>query len=160
MDPMNLFSLCQNRSFPTVICSQSARPCALSFGPGEYRDVRRRADRNRCRSLPISVRRSGRLVSFNLSHTSNVKMIPILFRILAESLARRKLCSFLGAIGLVWMEMAVCVPGEEHISADPRSGALKRHYLHESTLQRVMKHAVKLAGITKHTGCPANTFGK
>lgn len=39
------------------------------------------------------------------------------------------------------------------VSTDPRSGARRRHHVHESTLQRAMKNAIKLAGITKHAGC-------
>ena len=39
------------------------------------------------------------------------------------------------------------------VSVDPRSGARRRHHIHESTLQRAVKEAVRLAGITKHAGC-------
>ncbi|MBW8036316.1 MAG: integron integrase [Planctomycetes bacterium] len=39
------------------------------------------------------------------------------------------------------------------VSADPRSGARRRHHIHESTLQRAVKKAIMLAGITKHAGC-------
>ena len=38
-------------------------------------------------------------------------------------------------------------------STDPRSGARRRHHIHESTLQRAVKKAIQLAGITKHAGC-------
>jgi site-specific recombinase XerD len=38
-------------------------------------------------------------------------------------------------------------------SADPHSGARRRHLIHESTLQRAVKKATMLAGITKHAGC-------
>jgi hypothetical protein len=37
----------------------------------------------------------------------------------------------------------------KNISTDPRSGARRRHHIHESVLQR----AVRLSGITKHVGC-------
>ncbi len=39
------------------------------------------------------------------------------------------------------------------VSTDPRSGARRRHHIHESTLQRAVKKAIMLAGITKHAGC-------
>ena len=39
------------------------------------------------------------------------------------------------------------------ISTDPRSGARRRHHVHESTLQRAVKGAVRLAEINKHVGC-------
>jgi len=35
-------------------------------------------------------------------------------------------------------------------STDPRSGLTRRHHLHESTVQREVRKAAKLAGITKH----------
>jgi integron integrase len=38
-------------------------------------------------------------------------------------------------------------------STDPRSGAQRRHHIHQSTLQRAVKKAIMLAGITKHAGC-------
>ena len=41
----------------------------------------------------------------------------------------------------------------KNVSTDPRSGARRRHHIHESTLQRAVKKAVVLAGITKHAGC-------
>ncbi|MBD3270285.1 integron integrase [Candidatus Peregrinibacteria bacterium] len=41
----------------------------------------------------------------------------------------------------------------KNVSTDPRSGARRRHHIHESTLQRAVKKAVHLAGITKHAGC-------
>jgi len=41
----------------------------------------------------------------------------------------------------------------KNISTDPRSGARKRHHIHESTLQRAVKGAVRLAGITKQASC-------
>jgi integrase len=40
-------------------------------------------------------------------------------------------------------------PGSER-SRDPRSGALRRHHLHERRLQRAFHDAVRSAGITKH----------
>jgi integron integrase len=39
------------------------------------------------------------------------------------------------------------------VSTDPRSGARRRHHVHESTLQRAVKKAIKLAEITKRAGC-------
>ena len=39
------------------------------------------------------------------------------------------------------------------ISTDPRTGARRRHHVHESTLQRAVKEAVRLAEISKHVGC-------
>jgi integron integrase len=38
------------------------------------------------------------------------------------------------------------------LSADPRSGEIRRHHLHESALQKAISHATKLAGIHKHVG--------
>ncbi len=37
-------------------------------------------------------------------------------------------------------------------SADPRSGEIRRHHLHESALQKSIAHATKMAGINKHVG--------
>jgi len=41
----------------------------------------------------------------------------------------------------------------KNISTDPRTGARRRHHIHESVLQRAVKHAVRLSGIPKHGGC-------
>jgi len=41
----------------------------------------------------------------------------------------------------------------KNISTDPRTGARRRHHIHESVLQRAVKHAVRLSGIPKHVGC-------
>jgi integron integrase len=38
------------------------------------------------------------------------------------------------------------------LSADPRSGEIRRHHLHESALQKAISHATKMAGIHKHVG--------
>ncbi len=38
-------------------------------------------------------------------------------------------------------------------SMDPRSGAYRRHHLHESVLQRAVKQGVQRTKITKHVGC-------
>jgi site-specific recombinase XerD len=39
------------------------------------------------------------------------------------------------------------------VSEDPRSKAIRRHHLHEKTLQRKIKPATMQAGITKKVGC-------
>jgi integron integrase len=39
------------------------------------------------------------------------------------------------------------------ISRDPRSGARRRHHVNEASVQRVVKRAVRAAGITKHASC-------
>lgn len=39
------------------------------------------------------------------------------------------------------------------ISRDPRSGAIRRHHLDESVLQKAVKEAMRRAGITKHGSC-------
>jgi len=41
----------------------------------------------------------------------------------------------------------------KNISTDPRSGVRRRHHIHESVVQRAVKKAVRLAGISKHVGC-------
>ncbi|MBA7590540.1 Tyrosine recombinase XerC [subsurface metagenome] len=41
----------------------------------------------------------------------------------------------------------------KNTSTDLRSGARRRHHIHESTLQRAVKGAVRLAGITKQASC-------
>jgi len=46
-----------------------------------------------------------------------------------------------------------CVFPAKNISTDPRTGARRRHHIHESVLQRTVKHAVRLSGISKHVGC-------
>ncbi len=38
-------------------------------------------------------------------------------------------------------------------SKDPRSGAVRRHHVHESTLQKAVKRAVHSAGINKRASC-------
>jgi len=40
-------------------------------------------------------------------------------------------------------------------SKDPRTGAVMKYHLHESVLQRAVKAAIRLAGITKHGNCHA-----
>ena len=42
------------------------------------------------------------------------------------------------------------------ISADPRSGIRRRHHIHESVFQKVLKRAIQKAGITKHAS--SHTF--
>ncbi|MGE5258325.1 MAG: integron integrase [Hyphomicrobiales bacterium] len=37
----------------------------------------------------------------------------------------------------------------DRISADPRSGGLRRHHIHETTLQKAMRAAARKAGLTK-----------
>jgi integron integrase len=39
------------------------------------------------------------------------------------------------------------------ISQDPRSKIIRRHHLHESSLQKALKQAVKIAGINKRVSC-------
>ena len=39
------------------------------------------------------------------------------------------------------------------IVKDPRSGAMRRHHLHESGIQKALKRAVRQAGINKKVGC-------
>lgn len=39
------------------------------------------------------------------------------------------------------------------ISVDPRSGAQRRHHLHESVLQRAVKEAARKAGLSKAVSC-------
>jgi integron integrase len=39
------------------------------------------------------------------------------------------------------------------LSADPRSGATRRHHASADSVQREVKGAIRLAGITKHGGC-------
>ena len=41
------------------------------------------------------------------------------------------------------------------ISTDPRSGAVRRHHIHENSLQKGIKIAAKAAGITKRVNCHA-----
>jgi integron integrase len=39
------------------------------------------------------------------------------------------------------------------LARDPRSGTLRRHHIHESSLQKAVKQAVRRAGITKKASC-------
>ena len=39
------------------------------------------------------------------------------------------------------------------LSADPRSGATRRHHASSDSVQREVKRAIRLTGITKHGGC-------
>jgi site-specific recombinase XerD len=39
------------------------------------------------------------------------------------------------------------------LSRDPRSGAMQRHHLHESVIQRAVKAAIRSAGIDKAGSC-------
>ena len=41
----------------------------------------------------------------------------------------------------------------DRISTDPRSGMIRRYHLHESGLQKALKQAVRMAGITKQVSC-------
>lgn len=41
----------------------------------------------------------------------------------------------------------------EGLSKDPRSGKIRRHHIHENSMQKAVKRAVKLAGITKKASC-------
>ncbi|MCG8460920.1 MAG: integron integrase, partial [Holophagales bacterium] len=40
-----------------------------------------------------------------------------------------------------------------HPSTDPRSGAYRRHHLHERTIQRAFRSALVAAKVHKHAGC-------
>jgi integron integrase len=40
-----------------------------------------------------------------------------------------------------------------NVSSDPRSGARRRHHVHESVPQRAVRRAVRLAGISRPVGC-------
>jgi integrase len=39
------------------------------------------------------------------------------------------------------------------VSADPRTGAIRRHHVHENYLIRAVKRATRAAGIAKHVSC-------
>ena len=39
------------------------------------------------------------------------------------------------------------------LSRDPRSGAVRRHHLHPSAVQKGVREAMRAAGVTKHGGC-------
>jgi len=39
------------------------------------------------------------------------------------------------------------------LSKDPRSEAVRRHHMHESTLHKAVKNAVRLAGVNKQVSC-------
>jgi integron integrase len=41
----------------------------------------------------------------------------------------------------------------KNISTDPRSSIKYRHHIHESSLQKAVKNAVRLSGISKNVGC-------
>ena len=41
----------------------------------------------------------------------------------------------------------------EKLSVDPRSRKVRRHHLHENTLQRSIKQATDAAGLNKHVSC-------
>ena len=41
----------------------------------------------------------------------------------------------------------------KNVSIDPRSGVKRRHHIHDSVMQRAVKKAINLAGITKHVSC-------
>ncbi|MGB9881056.1 MAG: integron integrase [Anaerolineae bacterium] len=40
-----------------------------------------------------------------------------------------------------------------HHSAEPRTGIIRRHHLHEDSIQRAVKQAMRKAGIAKHGSC-------
>jgi integrase len=54
---------------------------------------------------------------------------------------------------------AACDPAWQYVfpaeqaSRDPRSGAWRRHHIHEGTIQRAVRAAVTSAGITKPASC-------
>ena len=39
------------------------------------------------------------------------------------------------------------------LSQDPRSDAIRRHHLHETSMQRAMAEAVRRSGVAKHSSC-------
>jgi integron integrase len=41
----------------------------------------------------------------------------------------------------------------KNVSTDPRSKVIRRHHIHESSLQKAVKNAVRLSGISKNVGC-------
>ena len=41
----------------------------------------------------------------------------------------------------------------DHLSADPRSGAVRRHHLHESGLQKAVRAAARASEIPKKVSC-------
>lgn len=41
----------------------------------------------------------------------------------------------------------------DRLSADPRSGVIRRHHLNEQSVQRAVKRASRLAGLTKRVTC-------
>lgn len=43
----------------------------------------------------------------------------------------------------------------DNLSKDPRSEAIRRHHLHESTVQKAVKVAIRKTGIKKHASCHA-----
>ncbi|WP_445253351.1 tyrosine-type recombinase/integrase [Nodularia sp. LEGE 04288] len=47
----------------------------------------------------------------------------------------------------------MCWSGITIYYKDPRSGEIRRHHLHESSLQKALKQAVRQAGIQKKVGC-------
>ena len=53
--------------------------------------------------------------------------------------------------GRQWCWQYVFASG--HLSRDPRSGQQRRHHLDETSLQRAVKDAVRLASITKPVSC-------
>jgi integrase len=41
----------------------------------------------------------------------------------------------------------------DSLSRDPRSGAMRRHHVHETTLQKAVTQAVRRSGVVKKAGC-------
>ncbi|MBC7265180.1 MAG: integron integrase [Chloroflexi bacterium] len=41
----------------------------------------------------------------------------------------------------------------DHRSAEPRTGVIRRHHLHEDNIQRAVKQAIRKAGVAKHGSC-------
>jgi len=41
----------------------------------------------------------------------------------------------------------------DHLSKDPRTGIVRRHHVHESTLQKAVRAAARAAGIDKRVSC-------
>ena len=106
-----------------------------------------KGDKDRVTMLPESLRRAMQ------EHLERVRLLH-----------KKDLAEGLGAVPLPGA-LKVKYPGAERewiwqwfwpgaqISVDPQDGQRKRYHLHETSVQRVMQSAVKLAGLTKPATC-------